>query len=159
LCRANPKRWTPMRTLIPTKPLIVTGAFGPRLSAPRVAAALARGLQAGGVPAPDVCVLPPGLGADGAMRAVLEELAIEARMRCARAVILGEWLLEECMLAGTATFEIATRARQSGVPAYAVTGDDRLSSFDARMLDLQLILEARNVPALTAGGRRLASVI
>jgi hypothetical protein len=145
--------------LIPTKPLIVTGPFGPALPASSVAAALARGLQEGGLPAPDLCPLPPGLEADGGLHAGLQQLAIDPRMRRARAVILGEWLLEERMLAGTATFEIATRARQSGVPAYAVTGEDRLSSFDARMLDLQLILEARSTRALTAAGRRLASVI
>jgi hypothetical protein len=145
--------------VIPTQPLIVTGPFGPALPASSVAAALARGLQEGGLPAPDLCPLPPGLEADGGLHAGLKQLAIDARMRRARAVILGEWLLEERMLAVTATFEIATRARQSGVPAYAVTGEDRLSSFDARMLDLQLILEARSTRALTAAGRRLASVI
>lgn len=145
--------------LIPTKPLIVTGPFGPGLPASRVATALARGLQEGGLPAPDLCPLPPGLEADGGLHARLQQLEIDARMRRARAVILGEWLLEERMLAGTATFEIATRARQSGVPAYAVTGDERLDSFDARMLDLQLILEARSTRALTAAGRKLASVI
>ena len=144
--------------LIAKKPLIVTGAFGP-LTAPRVAAALARGLKAGGVPAPDVCPLPPTLEADGRMRALLQELQIDQRMRRARAVILGEWMLQERILAGTATFEIASRARQSGVPAYAVTGDDELGSFDARMLDLQLVLEARDTRALTAAGRKLASVI
>jgi hypothetical protein len=145
--------------LIPMNPLIVTGAFGADLPASRVAAALGRGLQEGGLRAPDLCPLPPDLEADGGMHERLRRLEIDARMRRARAVILGEWLLEERMLAGTATFEIATRARQSGVPAYAVTGDDRLNSFDARMLDLQLILEARSMRAITAAGRKLASVI
>ncbi|HWX98028.1 MAG TPA: hypothetical protein VNZ01_14395, partial [Solirubrobacteraceae bacterium] len=82
-------------TLIPTKSLIVTGAFGPGLPAPRVAAALARGLQAGGLPAPEQLPLPPDLEADGGMRARLEELQIDMRLRRARAVILGELLLEE----------------------------------------------------------------
>jgi hypothetical protein len=145
--------------LIPTNPLIVTGPFGPELPASRVADALARGLQEGGLPAPDLCPLPPDLEADGGMHERLRHLEIDARMRRARAVILGEWLLEERLLAGTVTFEIATRARQSGVPAYAVTGDDRLNCFDARMLDLQLILEARSMRAITAAGRKLASVI
>jgi hypothetical protein len=149
-----------MSMLIPTEPLIVTGAFGPGLSAQRVAAALARGLAAAGtLLAPDLCPLPPSVGSDDAMRVLLHELEIDARMRRARAVILGEWLLEERMLAGTATFEIATRARQSGVPAYAVTGDNRLNCFDARMLDLQLVLEAGSTRALTAAGRKLASVM
>ncbi|TMK24206.1 MAG: hypothetical protein E6G62_08930 [Actinobacteria bacterium] len=145
--------------LIPTEPLIVTGAFGPRLPAPRVADALARGFRAAGLQGTDLCPLPEDLEEVAAMRAWLEQQAIDSRLRRARAVILGEWLLEERILAGTATFEIATRARQSGVPAYAVTGEDRLNCFDARMLDLQLVLEARSARALTAAGRKLASVI
>jgi glycerate kinase len=143
---------------ISATPLIVTGALGSGLSAPRVARALARGLQAGGLAAADLCPLPAGLE-DGAIRARLDELELHERMLRSRAVILGEWILDERTLAQSATFELATRARQSGVPAYAVTAENRLSRFDARMLDLQLILEASSVPALTAAGRRLASVI
>ena len=54
-------------------------------------------------------------------------------------------------------FEIATRARQAGVPAYAVTGENELDAFDARMLDLQVILEARTVRGLAAAGTKLAA--
>jgi glycerate 2-kinase len=144
--------------LIATTPLIVTGAFGSGLPAPRVARALARGLQDGGRPAADLCPLAAGLE-DGAIRAGLDALELHERMLRSRAVILGEWLLEERTFAQTATFELATRARQSGVPAYAVTGENRLNCFDARMLDLQLIVEARSVRALTAAGLKLASVI
>jgi glycerate kinase len=144
--------------LIATTPLIVTGAFGSELPALRVARALARGLEAGGLQAADLCPLPAGIE-DGAIRARLDALELHERMLRSRAVILGEWLLEEGTLAQTATFELATRARQSGVPAYAVTGVNRLNCFDARMLDLQVIVEARSVRALTAAGRKLASVI
>jgi glycerate 2-kinase len=144
--------------LIATTPLIVTGAFGSRLPAARVAQALAQGLRAGGLPGPDLCPLPARLE-EGAIRARLDALELDARMRRSRAVILGEWLLDERTLAQSATFELATRARQSGVPAYAVTCENRLNCFDARMLDLQLILEARGVRALTEAGRKLASVI
>jgi glycerate 2-kinase len=144
--------------LIATTPLIVTGAFGSGLPAPRVARALARGLQDGGRPAADLCPLAAGLE-DGAVRAGLDALELHERMLRSRAVILGEWLLEERTFAQTATFELATRARQAGVPAYAVTGENRLNCFDARMLDLQLIVEARSVRALTAAGLKLASVI
>jgi glycerate kinase len=144
--------------LIATTPFIATGAFGSGLPAPQVARALARGLRAGGLPAPDLCPLPSGLE-DGAIRARLDALELHERMLRARAVILGEWLLEERTLARTATFELATRARQSGVPAYAVTGENRLNCFDARMLDLQLIVAARGVRALTAAGRQLATVL
>jgi hypothetical protein len=145
--------------LTPTNPLIVTGPFGPALGSARVAAALARGLESSGLATPDLCPLPEGLGSGPAMRAQLAELVPDVRLRCARAMIVGEWLLEEPTLAQSATFEIATRARQSGVPAYAVTGENRLGAFDARMLDLQLIVEAKTQRALIAAGRRLASVI
>jgi glycerate kinase len=143
---------------IPTTPMIVTGAFGPAMPARRVAEALARGLQAGGLPAPDLCALAPGAPA-GATLAELAGVDLDVRMRRARAVILGERLLEEPTLAGSVTFEIATRARQSGIPCYAVTAENRLNGFDARMLDLQLILTARSAAQLTAAGRRLASVL
>ncbi|HEX4188398.1 MAG TPA: hypothetical protein VHY83_10910 [Solirubrobacteraceae bacterium] len=145
--------------LIPTQPLIVTGRFGPGLPAARVAAALARGLRAEGRPEPEVCLLPEALEFDPSMRARLQELVPDLWLRSARAVILCEELLEEGTLAATATFELATRARQSGVPAYAVAAENRLGSFDARMLDLQLILAARTPRALSAAGRRLASVL
>jgi glycerate kinase len=145
--------------LIPTTPLIVTGPFGTALPAPRVAAALVRGLRAGGLPDADVCALPGDLKREGSLRAGLDALKLDVRMRVARCVIVGEWLLDERTLAGSAAFELATRARQSGVPAYAVTGENRLSSFDARMLDLQLVLTARSARALTAAGRRLSSAI
>jgi glycerate kinase len=144
--------------LIPTKPLIVAGALGPGLGAERVAGALARGLLAAGRH-PEVCLLPQSLESDPAMRSRLQELVLDVSLRCARAVILAEGLLEERTLAQTATFELATRARQAGVPAYAVARENRLSSFDARMLDLQLIVEARTGRALSAVGRRLASLL
>jgi hypothetical protein len=145
--------------LIPEKPLIVTGAFGPALGAASVAAALVRGLGADEGPEPDVCLLPESLESAPALRSQLAELVPDVRLRCARAVIIGEGRLEESTLARTAAFEIATRARQSGVPAYAVACESRLSSFDARMLDLQLILEAGTPRALIAAGRRLASLL
>jgi glycerate 2-kinase len=140
---------------IPTTPLIVTGAFGQTLPAQRVAGALARGLQARGVPAADLCALADGADASAALAGP----DLDVRMRRARALILGEWLLEEPTLTGSTTFELATRARQSGIPCYAVTGENRLNSFDARVLDLQLILTARSARELTAAGRRLASVL
>ena len=93
------------------------------------------------------------------MRELSEEHHIDARVRDARAVILGQWNLQERALAGSTLFEIATRARQAGVPAYAVAGRNLLDSFDARILDLQLIIEAGSGRALLAAGRTLARVI
>jgi glycerate kinase len=86
-------------------------------------------------------------------------LGFDERMRHARALIIGVERLEEHTLAGSVPFEIATRARQGGVPAYAVTAENALDSFDARILDLQLILQARSRTALVAVGRELARIV
>jgi glycerate kinase len=67
--------------------------------------------------------------------------------------------LREDTLAGSAAFELATRARQAGVPAFGITAENRLDSLDARILDLQAILEASTARALEAAGRKLASLI
>jgi hypothetical protein len=45
------------------------------------------------------------------------------------------------------------------VPAYAVTGRDELDRFEARILDLQVILEASTARALSAAGRKLADIM
>ena len=142
----------------PTTPLIATGPFG-GLSAERVAALIARGLQRGGTPAADLLALAGEEEPQAELRELLDLLHLEARLRAARAVILGRWRLQERRLAGSAFFEIATRARQAGVPAYAVAGRNRLDSFDARILDLQLVIEASSERALVAAGRTVATVI
>jgi hypothetical protein len=144
---------------IPQRALIVSGPFGSSLDASRVVAAIGRGLQDGGWPEPDACPLElAGEEAEDA-RGLLEAVCFDARMNATRAVIIGARRLDESTLAGSVTFELATRARQGGVPAYAVTGQNALDSFDARMLDLQLILEAGTARALVVAGRKLAKVI
>jgi glycerate kinase len=152
-------------TGISQRVLIACAPFGPRLSAPAAAGAIARGLTQGGLPEPDVCPLPvTGIGAghenigDG-VRGLLEDLDFDARMRRVRAIVVGTPLLEERTLAGSVTFEIATRARQSGVPVYAVTGEDALAAFDARVLDLQVILTAPSGRALESAGLELARLV
>jgi len=144
---------------IPTTTLVAAGPFGPRLAAQHVAATIARGLQAGGLPAPDLCPIVPSDAPRSDIRALLDALDFDARMRRSRAVVLGEWRLAERTLEGSAAFEIATRARQAGVPTYAVTAENRLDSFDARILDLQAIVLAGSARALAAAGRRLAALI
>jgi glycerate 2-kinase len=140
---------------VPTLPLVVSGAFGRGLSARAVAAALARGLRAGGVAEADLCPADAGAG-EGEW---LLGPAFDARMRLARAVVLAEERLEERALRASLTFEVATRARQAGVPTYAVSARNRLGAFDARMLDLQLVLEASTAHALRAAGRELAGLL
>jgi glycerate 2-kinase len=154
---------------IPGHALVAGCALG-GLDAGEVVAAIARGLSAGGHPEPDACPLAaeadgkaastrPARGAREGLGELLGAIDFDARMRAARAVIVAAPRLHERTLAGSATFEIATRARQAGVPTYAVTGENALGSFDARMLDLQLILEAHTKRALASAGRKLAGVI
>jgi glycerate kinase len=152
----------PLRTrsaAIPDVALIAGSAFAPRLSAAGVLAAIARGLQAGGMPAPDACELTSAEGSLGELKALLSDLDFDARMRRARAVIVAAPRLDERTLEGSPAFEIATRARQAGVPCYAVPAESELDAFDARMLDLQAIQIARSTRALAAAGKRLAQLI
>jgi hypothetical protein len=142
--------------------LVACTPFGARLGAAAAADAIACGIQDGGLPAPDVCALalPDRQGEEGEhVRRVLHELNFDERMRDARAVIIGVERLHERTLAGSVAFEIATRARQGGVPAYAITAANTLDRFDARMLDLQLILQARSRAALIAAGVELAALV
>jgi glycerate 2-kinase len=90
---------------------------------------------------------------------VLDALDFDRRMRAAHAVVTGEGRLDEQSLVGKAVSEVATRARQAGVPCHAVVGVNALDRFGARILDLQSVTEAGTVRQLTAAGRRLAGVI
>ena len=150
--------------MIPQTVLIAAGAFE-GLSARRVGSAIARGLGASGW---QTDLLPIVLAGDLPVqtRELLHALDLDARMRRARAVILAASRLKEPSLAAgepppaaSPTFEIATRARQAGVPAYAVTAQNLLDPFAARMLDLQLVLEASSTRELTAAGRRLGEMV
>jgi hypothetical protein len=164
--------------------LVLAEAFDEGLDAEHVAAALARGLEACGRLDCDLCTLettpesqPAGpAGRASAASAALDEHSFDARMRVARAlVIVREHLDDRTLLAdrrsrrvprmgyrssiGSVAFEAATRARQSGVPAYAVTAHDDLDPFEARIVDLQVVLEAGNARALRAAGRKLAALV
>lgn len=133
--------------LIPDTLLLAVSAFGADLPAEGVAEAIARGVRAAGMPEPDVCLIEDALPTN-----------FDTRMRRARAVVVGAGRLDRGTLPESPAFEIATRARQAGVPAYAVTGANGLDAFDARMLDLQVILEAPTARGLSTAGRRLAEL-
>lgn len=90
---------------------------------------------------------------------VLDQLDWDDRMRAAHAVVVGEGRLDLGTLAGKAPGEAATRARQSGVPCFAVVGSRSLDAFGARILDLQTVIEAGDAAALEAAGRRLATLV
>lgn len=136
--------------------LIAARPFGGHLDAERVAAAIGEGLLEGGW---EVDPLPFDEEPESAAVSFVRSAEFDARMRAARAVVIAEPRLDERTLAGTVAFEIATRARQGGVPAYAVTGQDDLDSFDARILDLQTVLHARTHRSLVNAGRKLAGVV
>jgi glycerate kinase len=136
--------------------LVAPVAFNRKLSAVKVGAAIAHGLELGGLPV-DRC--PVELDREEAISALLDGLSFDARMRSARAVVTGEQKLDRQSLARRPLSEIATRARQAGVPSFAVVGSMKLDSFGLRILDLQVVLEANNERALKRAGRELADLI
>ena len=113
------------------------------LAAPEVAGAVVRGLRAGGWDA-EPC--PP------------EDLD-DVLLRGARAIVVGEERLDDRTLLRSVAGEIATRARQAGVPCHAVCVRNELDLFAARVLDLQGIAEGSTAAELEAAGRALADVI
>jgi glycerate kinase len=138
--------------VIPRTVLIAVEPFGDGLNAERVAAAIGRGVR----------VADPSLGVDLCPIERTEPAVppdFDARMRAARAVVVGTKRLDERTLLGSATFEVATRARQAGVPAYAVAAENELSLLDARILDLQVVLNARDARALRRAGEKLARLV
>ncbi|HEX3452449.1 MAG TPA: glycerate kinase [Solirubrobacteraceae bacterium] len=141
---------------MPSRTLLVAAGEFDDLSAERVAHAVAQGLRDGGWDADECAIDGDDDSADA--RALIRAAAFDGRLRASRAVVIAEPRLREQTLAGTIAFEIATRARQSGVPAYAVTGENLLDSFDARILDLQTILSANTHRSLRIAGLTLAEL-
>jgi glycerate kinase len=146
--------------VIPRTILLAPQPFGEGLGAARAATAIGRGIGARDATLKvDLCPLEDCDRDLEALKEYLQEVGFDARMRAARALVVGAERLDEATLLGSATFEIATRARQAGVPAYAVTGTDALDPFDARILDLQVVLQARDTRALRRAGERLAQLV
>jgi glycerate kinase len=149
-----------MPVVISKTVLVLAGPFAERLAAAHVAAAVGRGLTAEGRLECDVCALETDLGTRTANASKpLNEADFDRRMRAAKAIVIACAQLDNRTLAGSTAFEAATRARQSGVPAYAVTGHDSLDPFEARIVDLQVILEASTTRALGLAGRKLAALV
>jgi glycerate kinase len=90
---------------------------------------------------------------------VLDALDFDARMRASRAVVTGEGRLDAQTLQGKLVGEICTRARQAGVPAHAVVGQDALDAFDKRILDLQVVHEAGTLEELEEAGAQLGAAL
>lgn len=137
--------------------LIVAGPFSAHLPAKRVGAALGRGLAVGGWPDQEILELQaegdpsrpePPWGSDD-----------EERLRRSRAIVLATARLDPNTLRGSVFFALATNARQGGIPAFAVSAHNCLSAFDARMLDLQVVLEAKSAKALEEAGAKLGELL
>ncbi len=129
--------------------LVAAEAFGGELDAARVAHAIGRGLHQGSPELePDLCPI--------------EELPkdLDSRMHRARAVLIAAMRLDhEMLLRRAAVFEIATRARQTGVPCYAIAASNELDLFEARILDLQVVLEADGERGLAGAGKKLGGLL
>jgi glycerate kinase len=89
-------------------------------------------------------------------RFVLDTLDAGPRMRAARAVIVGEGRLDSTTLEGKAAGELATDARQAGVPCHAIAGSAPLGLFERRIIDLQTVREAGTLAELERAGEDLA---
>ncbi len=90
---------------------------------------------------------------------ILDAGDFDRRMRQARAVVTGEGKLDEQSLAGKLVSEVATRARQAGVPCHAIVGTRELDTFGLRVLDLQAVLEASTPAEIEAAASELAGLI
>lgn len=90
---------------------------------------------------------------------ILDAVDFDSRMRESRAVVTGEGKLDKQSLAGKLVSEIATRARQAGVPCHAIVGTRELDAFGVRVLDLQAVLEASTLAQIEAAAAALAAVI
>jgi glycerate kinase len=107
--------------------------------------AVAVGLTRAGLPQPDVYDPADGLDA-----------TFDARMRAAFAVVVGEPRMDRGTVRGRITGEIATRARQAGVPCHAIASDDALDTMGKRILDLQYVFVAASAAELEGVGVQLA---
>jgi glycerate kinase len=135
--------------VIPLTALLATTAFGEGLDARKVGALLAEGMLAAEPRlSVDCCPLGERLPAD-----------FEQRLSAARAVVIAQPRLDPGALPGSLAFEIATRARQGGVPAYAIAGPAGIDPFEARILDLQVVLLASTPRQLRSRGGELALLL
>jgi glycerate kinase len=75
---------------------------------------------------------------------VLDAVGFDALAHDAFAVVTGEGRLDEQTIGGKLLFEVATRARQGGVPCYAVVGQDNLDAFEHRLMNVEVEAASRN---------------
>ena len=88
---------------------------------------------------------------------VCDAVGFDARMREARAVVVGEGKLDRSTLAGKVAGEVAVRCRQAGVPVHAIVGRNEIGLFDARILALDSIEEAGTLADVERAAARLGA--
>jgi glycerate kinase len=113
----------------------------------------AAGGLAGGLWAHRGAQLVPGAAA------VLNAIGFDERMGESMFVVTGEGRLDRQTFAGKAVFEVATRARQSGVACHAIVGSSTLEPFEERVLDFQSVAAASSDAELEAAGKAVAESV
>jgi glycerate kinase len=88
---------------------------------------------------------------------VLEVAGFTPRMLASRAVITGEGSLDRQTLLGKAVGEVATRARQAGVPCHGIVGRMEMTEFDARILDFESVTEAKTAVEISRAAAGLVA--
>lgn len=98
--------------------------------------------------------------ADGALKGgaawVLDRVGFPDQLQAARAVVTGEGSLDGQTLLGKAVGEVATQARQSGVPCHVIAGQTDLSEFECRILDFETHQTASSTDEIAAAAEALA---
>jgi glycerate 2-kinase len=107
----------------------------------------------------DGAELPAGARAVPGPAFVLDALGMDARLRAARAVVVGTGRLDERALRGAVEGELAVRARQAGVPCHAIVGANALDLFETRILDLQRIVAAPALGDIEAAAAAVAEIV
>src|SRR4051794_9315070 len=80
-------------------------------------------------------------------------------LRAAAPGLLGGGRPDQTRPPGKVLGEAATRARQAGVPCFAIVGTNALDLFSERILDLQRVLEAPTLDDVEAAAESLADVL
>jgi glycerate kinase len=88
---------------------------------------------------------------------VLDAIGFDDAMLASAFVVSGEGRLDEQTLGGKIVGEVATRCRQRGVTCHVVCGEDALSLFDHRLLDLASVTEAGTPKELEEAGAALVN--
>lgn len=98
------------------------------------------------------------MGAELAIGAsfVLDALDFDARLRHARAVVVGEGRLDNQSTHGKIVGEIAIRASRARVPVHAIVGTSRITPDAAAQIELRSITEARTIEELEHAGEVLS---